>query len=265
MHDNRDHTSRREVIGLIPAGGRATRLAPLPCSKEVYPIGFRPVDEEHGVRPKAVCHYLLEKMRLAGITKAYVILREGKWDIPTYLRDGTLFDMHLAYLMMGVPFGTPYTLDQGYPFVRDALVAFGFPDILFQPDDAFVRLLARQTTSTAEVFLGLFPADRPEKMDMVDVDSDNRVRQIVIKPRQTHLHYTWCVAVWTPVFTQFLHEYMAARKEPAAAQPELFVGDVFQAAIHAGMRVEGVPVSDSPFLDIGTPEDLLSAVRRFTV
>ena len=90
----------KEVIGLIPAGGQATRITPLPCSKELYPIGFRQVDEDGGLRPKVVCHYLLEKMRLAGATKAYVILGNGKWDIPAYLGDGTLFNMHLAYLII---------------------------------------------------------------------------------------------------------------------------------------------------------------------
>src|SRR5690606_7285513 len=29
---------RKEVVGLIPAAGRASRLAPLPCSKELLPV-----------------------------------------------------------------------------------------------------------------------------------------------------------------------------------------------------------------------------------
>ena len=106
---NENQELPNELIGLIPAGGQATRIAPLPCSKEIFPVGFRKINEEEEVRPKAVCHYLLEKMRLAGVTKSFIILREGKWDIPTYLGDGTLLDMHLAYLMMGLPYGAPYT------------------------------------------------------------------------------------------------------------------------------------------------------------
>ena len=73
-------TEFREMVALIPAAGQATRLAPLPCSKEVYPVGSRAVNG-HGIRPKAVCEYLLEKMQVAGITKGYIIVREGKWDI----------------------------------------------------------------------------------------------------------------------------------------------------------------------------------------
>jgi len=254
----------QEVIGLLPAAGLARRIAPLPCSKELYPIGFRAVDGERDIVPKGVCCYLLEKMRAAGVTKSYIVVREGKWDIPTYLRDGNMLDMHLAYLIMGLPFGVPYTLDQAYPFVWNALVAFGFPDILFRGDDAFVKLLRYQAASDADVILGLFPADQPEKMDMVDLGDDGRVRELVIQPRQTQLRYTWDIAVWTPIFTQFLHEYMADHKSSAATQPELSVGHVLQAAIRNGLRVEAVPVSDEPCLDIGTAEGLAKALRRFT-
>ncbi len=108
-----------EIIGLIPAAGRGTRIGPLPCSKEVYPVGFASTDGGRRV-PKAVCQYLLEKMRVAGIVKAYVVLREGKWDIPASLGDGATAGMHLAYLMVGISFGVPFTLDQAYPFVRDS-------------------------------------------------------------------------------------------------------------------------------------------------
>jgi glucose-1-phosphate thymidylyltransferase len=94
-----DREQRREVIGLIPAGGQAMRIAPLPCSKELYPVGFSSMNSGQEMRPKVACHYLLEKMRLAGIKKIFIVLRGGKWDIPAYFRDGAAFDVHLAYLM----------------------------------------------------------------------------------------------------------------------------------------------------------------------
>ena len=152
-----------EVIGLVPAAGRATRIAPLPCSKELYPIGFRPVDGGRSVRAKAACHHLLEKMRFAGIAKAYIVLGKNKWDIPNYFGNGLMLDMNLAYLTLSASSGAPYTLDEAYPFVRHSVIAFGFPDIVFEPDDAFVRLLARQRQSEACVTLGLFPPNSRRK------------------------------------------------------------------------------------------------------
>lgn len=257
----------RDVIGLLPAGGEARRLAPLPCSKELYPVGFRSVDEGRSLRPKVACHYLLEKMRAAGITRAYIVLRDGKWDIPSYLGDGKIVDMILAYLTIRRSPGVPYTLDQAYPFVQDAVVAFGFPDIIFHADDAFVRLLARQTATKADVVLGLFPTDQPHKWDMADLDADGRIRRIEIKPHETPLRYAWSIAVWTPAFSRFMHQYLAAleiarRQENREEQREVIVSDVITAALAEHVRVEGVVFPDATCLDIGTAEDLIKAVHH---
>lgn len=250
------------VIALIPAAGHGRRIAPLPYSKELVPIGFR-AGANNELRPKAVCEYLLEKLRAAGITRTYVILRAGKWDIPAYLRDGAAFDLDLAYLIARYPFGAPYTLDIAYPFARGAIVAVGFPDILFSPDDAFVRLLEHQAITGADVVLGLFPAGAPQKMDMVEV-KNARVCAIAVKPHVSAWPHTWGIAVWTDAFTQFLHEHLRVTLPTAAQCPEIFVGDVIGAAIRAGLRVEGIPVSAQPFLDIGTPDDLALAIRLHT-
>ena len=255
--------SSMEVIGLIPAGGVGKRLAPLPCSKEIYPVGFTESDSKRERRPKAVCQYLLEKMRLAGIRKAFVVLRSGKWDIPSYLGDGKMLDMQLAYLMMDLPYGPPYTLNQASPFVKNALVAFGFPDILFYGNDGFEKLLAHQRETSADIVLGLFPADQPAQMDMIDIEENCRVREIVIQPHETHLHYSWDIAVWTSAFMDFLDSFLARERDRAAIRSELSVGMVIQAAIREGLRVDGVVVSDEPYLDIGTPEGLARALKRF--
>ena len=265
MNYKLDRKSQRKVVGLIPAAGRAARIKPLPCSKELFPVGFRLRKGEHNASPKVVCHYLLEKMRLAGVTTAYIILRKGKWDIPAYLDDGSMLGMHLAYLMMGLPYGVPFTIDQAYPFVKDAEIVFGFPDILFEPDDAFVQLLSRQTISHCDVVLGLFPADRPSKVDMLDLAHDGRVREIIIKPRKTQLQLTWGIAVWGPTFTLFMHQYLKKVKDLVATRPELFIGEVINASIHEGLKVEAVQVSEKPFLDIGTVDDLQRAVKRWVI
>jgi glucose-1-phosphate thymidylyltransferase len=89
------------------------------------------------------------------------------------------------------------------------------------------------------------------------------VRAIVIRPPETQLQYSWAIAVWTPVFTQFLHDYLANDKSLAATQPELSVGHVIEAAVSAGLGVEGLPVSGEPYLDIGSSEGLAKATKRF--
>ena len=245
----------QEVVGLIPMAGRATRISPLPCSKELYPIGFRSAGKPDGVRPKVAAHYLLEKMKLAGVTKVFIVLRKGKWDIPDYFGDGSILDMHFAYVMMGVPFGPPYSMDQAFPFVENSLVAFGFADILFSPANAYAQLLARQLSVKADVVLGLLPAENPKQMDMVRVGENGRIVDMILKPTRTRLRHAWICALWTPTFTHFMHDHLAtlhkhgrtrARNNEVGSQPDLTAGAVIQAAIHAKLRVNSVIFPSGP-------------------
>jgi len=261
-----------EVIGLLPAGGEATRLKPLPCSKELFPIGFRNVKGTDGMRPKVVSHYLLEKMRIAGVRKAFFILRQGKWDIPAYWGDGRMLGIDLAYVVIEGSSGPPDTIDRANSFIKDKIVAFGFPDILFRPADVFAKLLARLDRSGGDVVLGLFPAHDTKAMDMIDIDARYRVRAIQLKPSKTQLKYAWLCAVWTPKFTEFLHQFLyrvTRQRDPGLIgnrridpQGDIPVGAVLRAAVQAKLKVEGVTFPTGRYIDIGTPQ-ALSSVQRF--
>ena len=255
-----------KLVGLIPAGGSAARIAPLPCSKEIFPIGLKTISDT-GTRSKAVCEYLLEKMKIAGVDNVFIVIRKDKPDIPGYLGDGSEFGLNLAYLIMRNPNGAPFTLNQAYHFIKDDNIAFGFADIIFQPDDAYNRLIHHQIKSDAEIILGVFPATNPSIMDMVDLDKSGRVRSIEIKPHKTNLQYTWLIAVWTPVFTQFMHEYLLKSNTELSGSgkgKELHVGDVIQAAIDKGLHVGSVMFPDADYLDIGTPDNLEKAIQKFS-
>jgi glucose-1-phosphate thymidylyltransferase len=252
-----------DVVGLVPCGGHATRLAPLPCSKEVLPIGTRRMPDG-SLRPKVVSHYLLEKMAHAAIRRAFLILREGKWDIADYYRDGHAFGMDFGYLMTRLPYGPPYTLDQAYPFVRGSRVAFGFPDILFGPRDAFARALQKLAATHADLVLGLYRA-HPGYSDMVATDRGGRVRDLLIHPNEPKLTLGWVFAVWSPSFSEFLHHYLAvprtSAQQPQAGLPaELSVGHVIQAAIRDGLHANSVTFARHDYLDVGTPEGLQQAM-----
>lgn len=263
-----------EVVGLVPAAGLAKRLQPFPCSKEVFPVGFA-IDKSTGMpRPKVAAHYLLEKFRAAGITKAYLVIRDGKWDIPNYFRDGGFLDLSLAYIVIPGSLGPPDTIDRAYSFIEQKRVAFGFPDILFGPDDAYRLLIEAQTRTGAEVVLGLHRIYNPRVWDMVDCEADGRVRTISMKPASTTLTYGWCCAVWTPAFSAFLHrilrdDYRRNLGELASAAHDpggdLAMGVVLQAALKEGVLVQSVIFPHDTYIDIGTPEDLVKAVRQFNL
>jgi glucose-1-phosphate thymidylyltransferase len=260
-----------EVIGLIPAAGKASRLGSLPCSKEIFPLGLEAPDANGVSRPKVACQLLLKQFHVADIGQAFMIIRPGKWDIPDFLGDGASFNVHLAYLMMNHPYGSPYSLDQAWPFIKKNRVALGFPDIIFELEDAYVRLLKRQEISGADVALGLLPADQPQKSDMVETNSQGDVTRIIIKPKSSTLRTCWVNAVWTPRFTCFLHDHLAsvierARKSGSMeklAEQEFYVGNVLQAWLDEGHSIATETFPDGKWLDIGTAKDLRRGMRDF--
>jgi glucose-1-phosphate thymidylyltransferase len=260
----------REFVGLVPAAGSARRLNPIPCSKEVLPIGHQ--QNGASLNFKVACQYLLEKLRASGINKVYLVIKKGKWDILSCLGDGSREELHIAYLVTDLNAGVPYTLDLAYPFIMNKCVAFGFPDIIFDAEYVFETLRDRLMASSADIVLGLFPADQPRHVDIVSIGPNHEVREIYIKPVKTDLRLTWGTAVWTPAFTDYMHSYIANREtsyDPSvqgasnAAAEELFVGDVVRSAIQDGLKVDGIQVSTQPFLDIGIPENLVKAMKKY--
>jgi len=254
------------VIALIPAAGLATRLASQPRSKEILPLGAGVAGDPPA---RVVCDSLLDALVSAGIRRVFIVLREGKWDIPACLSRRYRDSLDIAYLVTAGTPGSPYTLDVAFPFLGDARIVLGFPDILFQPVTAPATLLHEQQQSGADVVLGLFPAPEPRRVDMVSTDARGDVVEILVKPPSTVLTETWVTAVWNTAFSRFMHDYLQQvhpavqqHRFPDARSPrEIHMGDVLIAALAGGMRISTVSFSAGHCLDVGTPE-ALERVRR---
>jgi dTDP-glucose pyrophosphorylase len=246
------------IVGVVPAAGRAERLGRLPCSKEILPVA---VGGAGAARLETGASSLLRQLSLAGVRRCFVVLDENKWDVARYLGAGVDLGLDLAYLTVRRSPHTPASVDRAFEHVREATVAFGFPDILMRPDDVFARLLDRLSTTGADAVLGLFRAEQPEKVDMVEVDGAGRIRRIVVKPDRTELELAWVAAAWRPAFTTYIHEFIEDG-QAADLGKELYVGHVLQAAIDAGLHIAGASFPDGNFRDVGTPEDLFRTLRE---
>jgi dTDP-glucose pyrophosphorylase len=252
------------LVGLIPAAGRAERLGPLPCSKELLPVGVR--ETPRGPALQVAGHYLLDRFRAAGVERAFLVLHESKWDVPRYFGTGEIAGVSLAYLSIPGSRSVPETLDRAFPFVADSLVALGFPDVIFEPVDAYAPLIARQAATGADLVLGHFPVAPPRTTrttDMVELGEDGRVLRVEVRPETTALRYNWLIAVWSPVFTRFLHA--AVEETPIGPEgAELQIGAVVRSAVAAGLHVEGVEFPTGTWRDVGTLPELAAALRGFS-
>jgi NDP-sugar pyrophosphorylase family protein len=220
------------LIGVVPAAGLATRLQPLPCSKEVLPVDGRPV-----------LAHLVERMRAAGPDEIRVVTRPEKEDVTALARE----------LHCDVVLGTPATAADSVALgaralADDDVVLIGFPDTVWGPADGFARLLAALGPDD-DVALGLFPATGTEQASRSDVavlDESGRVEEIQVKPAEPASALIWGIAAARPPALDGL----TGREH---------VGDLFAEHAQAG-RVAGV-LLEGAFLDVGTPESLRAAAR----
>ncbi|MEM7379172.1 MAG: hypothetical protein AAF460_16920 [Pseudomonadota bacterium] len=236
---------------LLPAAGRATRLPALAGrSKACMPIG----------PGRAAADALLDTAATAGAERAIWLIRRAGHDIRTHY--GAVHrGMPLHYHTLPDTGSTLETLQRALASPALGLdrttLALGFPDMQFRWPTALTEVHAHHLDTGADLTLGCFETDRPDKVDMVAMDPTGPVQRLDIKsptPAGTH---AWILAVWQPRFTRFLLD----RPPPpphAERAAERYIGHEIQAAIVAGLRVNAVRF-DTPLLDLGTPEDLARA------
>lgn len=255
----------RPVVGLIPAAGLAKRLGLLNSSKEIISIA----SDQPGGCTGVVSEFLIKQMVRAGCRRAFFIIRPGKWDIVEHFGNGAAFGLPIGYLMMGAPYGPPFTISQASPFIKDTLVLTGFPDILLDPPDVCEQVVNHLRRSQADVVIGTFPGGPESGCDLADVDSRGHVSRIVpkeYKPVWRQHSRVWLVAAWRPSFTGFLTETVTkltieAETMSPECNPEWPFGAVLAKGLEAGLDLRAVHFKDGRFLDIGTPERLSQAAR----
>ncbi|MBE7554308.1 MAG: NTP transferase domain-containing protein [Anaerolineales bacterium] len=246
--------NNEEVIGLVPAAGKGVRLG-LPYPKELYPV----IRDNHY---KPISQFVLNNLTTAGVQHVVFVINETKHQLVGYFGDGHRFGCHISYVVQeavdsqnqSTSPGLAHALDSAYHLTQGKTVFFGMADTIMQPGDAFANAF-KEASPEDDVILVLFPTERPEKFGMVRLDNDNRVLEIVDKPRQTDLTKMWGCIIWRPRFTEHLHE--------SVRQGISDFAQIMNNAIAAGFRFRGSCVVDGVYIDLGTYEEIMELDRRF--
>jgi len=250
---NNNNAPQNRLVGVIPAAGLGSRLAPFLYPKELLPIVYASVGGNGGkVVPRPVLQFSLDAMKAAGITECIIVIANWKLEIPRVFGDGNGSGLSLSYVMRNSPQGLADALDAAHPWVRDHYVALALPDTVVSPLDALGQIWGECRSSQADLVLGLFPTATPEQLGPVRVDSGGRVTEVLDKPKTTDLKNTWGLAVWSPRFSALLHDAVA--RAPEDSKPVL--GSVFQQAVNRGFRVRALCFDEGRYLDIGTADGL---------
>lgn len=236
-------------VGLLPAAGRGTRLAPLRYPKELLPIVYESVLADGAeARPRAVAEYALDAIAAAGARRALVIVAPWKLDVVNYLGDGSHFRLDIGYLYQEEARGLPYALDLAHPWTRGQHTVFAMPDTILAPGDALAELRGCYEEAGADLALAVFPTAEAHRLGPVLVDGD-RVLQVFDKPAMPLAMNTWGAAIWGPAFSDLLHEEIAGTF-PDDGEPVL--GHYFNLAIEAGLTVVAREFPHGSFEDAGT-------------
>ncbi|GAB4543406.1 MAG: sugar phosphate nucleotidyltransferase [Anaerolineae bacterium] len=244
-----------ELIGLIPAAGKGVRLG-LPYPKELYPV----IRDNHY---KPIAQFVLDNLTTAGLRHIVFVINETKHQLIGFFGNGQRFGCHISYVVQepgnaageSTSPGLAHALDSAYHLTRGKTVFFGMADTIMLPKDVFARAYAAAHPED-DVILVLFTTERPEKFGMVRMDRDQRVLEIVDKPKQTDLTEMWGCILWRPGFTEHLHDCVSQQGISDFAL-------IMNKAIGDGMRFRGLHMVDGTYIDLGTYEEIIEMDRRF--
>jgi NDP-sugar pyrophosphorylase family protein len=216
------------IVGVIPAAGYATRLQPLHCSKEVYPIGGRPVMD-----------YLIERMHRAGCSELRVVTRPEKRDVAERaLHHGaSVVDAHPGSPAASIVAGIER-------LAGNDLVLFGYPDSIWEPVEGFLPLVER-VEGGSEVALGLFRTGQVDLPDVATVSASGLVTSIEVGSDEPPPQLMWGCA--------------AARARALAGLSDHADPGDYLSSLCRTVAVAGVILSDV-YVDIGTSAGLRQAL-----
>jgi NDP-sugar pyrophosphorylase family protein len=215
------------TVGVIPAAGYARRLQPIDCSKEVYPVGGRPVMD-----------FVIERMRAAPCSELRVVTRPDKRDVIEHSA------RRRAVVVEAEPESLAESFLAGIEGLADSdLVLLGFPDSIWEPLAGYARLLEFRSSGW-EVALGLLGSSELTRHEPVVFDGSGQVLGIEFKPEHPSSVWTWGLAV-APAGTL------------RALRGETEPGSLFDRLAGEG-RVGALPLPGI-FFDMGTPEGLRKA------
>ena len=249
------------VVGLVPAAGHARRLALASGSKELLEVpDLTRTGDRSSIGQVPVCRYLLDQYRTADIREVTVVRRAEKLDLAEYLESTACEDLAIEQLVVSPTPGSAHSLALGCERHSNRTIAIGFPDIVMTPNTLCREALAQLDRTGADVCLAHVPIPDEERdvWDKTELDGE-RVVGLVVKPAHLAYDRSWVMAVWRPVFSAYLIDWLVDDDKAGRVCGEIALSHPIQGAIAAGLHVTASFTPGGFALDVGKPDRLRAA------
>jgi len=231
--------------GIILAGGSGTRLYPVThsISKQLLPVYDKPM-----------IYYPLTTLMMAGIRHILIITTAD--DLKSFqklLGDGSVWGIHLDYIVQPSPDGLAQAFILGENFIGDDLSTLILGDNIFYGYDIESILdSASRRSEGATIFA--YHVNDPERYGVVEFDPNNKVLSLEEKPKQPKSKF----AV-TGLYFYDRNVVKFAKNLKPSKRGELEITDLNQKYLDHGNLFVEMMDRGYAWLDTGTHDSLIDA------
>lgn len=240
---------------VVLAAGSGTRMEPYSDAvpKELVLVGTKPM-----------ASHVLSLLAFAGIKKVYVIISKGKELISKYVQDGNEWGLQICYIYQdhSKGKGLAKAIECARPYIKKSFIVL-YCDAFFYPKSFLKRMIAFHESKKADVTLNIYERDDPLPVGIVDMDENNRIKDLVEKPTLGQAHVFQLkngmyntiggCFITSPAFFDF-----AENMSPGIFD-EYQATDCIRSMLVNGLKVYGFKDPKLFFRDIGTFPALLNA------
>jgi dTDP-glucose pyrophosphorylase len=235
--------------GLIPAAGKGSRLEPLTLAipKELLIVG-----------EKAIIEHVIDAFKIAHIADITIVVGWKKHAILDYLGSGDRLGIRLTYVVQDKQNGWAKAIEAGHRVIGDEPFALILGDDFFYPKSFLSDLVAFHEKKQADISIGVCEVADPTRHGIIKPEGDDVV-DIIEKPAPEKAPSTLgCIGVY--VFSPDIFD--AIQRIQPGLNNEYQVADAVKLMITEHRRVKYLRIQGE-HIDVGTPQDLSKANRRY--
>jgi glucose-1-phosphate thymidylyltransferase len=228
--------------GLVPSGGKGTRLYPLTytSAKQLIPVANKPV-----------LFRVIEAIRDAGIEEIGIVVGDTAAEIREAVGRGGKWGVNVSFIEQDAPLGLAHAVKISEPFLGDDRFVMFLGDNVIQ--GGISPLIAEFAHSEWNSQIVLTRVDHPEQYGVAELSDDGRIVNLVEKPKSPPSDLA-LVGIY--MFDASIME--AVNKITPSWRGELEITDAIQWLVNHGRSVHPY-IHRGWWIDTGRPGDMLEA------